>query len=45
MKEETPVFPSGIAALRRRNLDEKMAAGSIPHQGPLLEHLNRLLNF
>ena len=32
----TPEFSSGIAALRRRNPDEKMVAGSIPHQGPLL---------
>ena len=39
------MFPLGIAALRRRNPSEKMVAGSIPHQGPLLEHLNKLLNF
>ena len=44
-KRETPVFPLGIAALRRRNPGEKMVAGSIPHQGPLLIPLNRLLNF
>ena len=30
---ETPVFPLGIAALRRRNLGEKMVAGSIPLKG------------
>ena len=30
---ETPVFPLGIAALRRRNPGEKMVAGSIPFKG------------
>ena len=30
---ETPVFPLGIAALRRRNPSEKMVAGSIPLKG------------
>ena len=35
-ENETPVFPSGIAALRRRNLGEKLVAGSVPHQGSLL---------
>ena len=43
--KETPVFPLGIAAIRRRNPGEKMVTGSIPHQGPLLIPLNRLLNF
>ena len=43
--EETPVFPLGIAALRRRNLGEKMVAGSIPLKGHFWELLNRLLNF
>ena len=42
---ETPVFPLGIAALRRRNPGEKMVAGSIPLKGHFWEHLNRLLNF
>ena len=42
---ETPVFPLGIAALRRRNLGEKMVAGSIPLKGHFWELLNRLLNF
>ena len=42
---ETPVFPLGIAALRRRNPGEKMVAGSIPHKGHFWELLNRLLNF
>ena len=32
-KEETPVFPLGIAALRRRNPCEKMVAGSIQLKG------------
>ena len=31
--KETPVFPPGIAALRRRNLGEKLVAGSIPLKG------------
>ena len=35
-ENETPMFPSGIADLRRRNLGEKLVADSIPHQGPLL---------
>ena len=30
---ETPVFPLGIAALRRRNPGEKLVAGSIPLKG------------
>ena len=32
-KQETPVFPLGIAALRKRNPGEKMVAGSIPLKG------------
>ena len=32
-KKETPVFPPGIAALRRRNPGEKLVAGSIPLKG------------
>ena len=43
--QETPVFPLGIAALRRRKLGEKMVAGSIPLKGHFWELLNRLLNF
>ena len=31
--KETPVFPLGIAALRRRNPGKKMVAGSIPLKG------------
>ena len=42
---ETPVFPLGIAALRRRNPGEKMVEGSIPLKGHFWELLNRLLNF
>ena len=42
---ETPVFPLGIAALRRRNPGENLVAGSIPLKGQILIHLNRLLNF
>ena len=33
LNKETPVFPLGIAALRRRNPGEKMVAGSIPLKG------------
>ena len=33
VEKETPVFPPGIAALRRRNLGEKLVAGSIPLKG------------
>ena len=32
-EQEKPVFPLGIAALRRRNPGEKMVAGSIPLKG------------
>ena len=31
--KETPLFPLGIAALRRRNLGKKLVAGSIPLKG------------
>ena len=43
--KETPVFPLGIAALRRRNPGEKLVAGSILLKGHFWELLNRLLNF
>ena len=42
---ETPVFPLGIAALRRRNPGENLVVGSIPLKGQILIPLNRLLNF
>ena len=39
------MFPSGIAAALRRNPDEKLAAGSIPHPGPLLRTSQSAVEF